>query len=226
MAIQTVNLGNLVNDGLGDDLRTAFQKVNASLIALDNEIAVTGKNIGSGAEIFKQKSDYELELRSILGSSNITVTQNDNDITISSPLQNVFSSISIPDNDTIIAADTANTQLIIQGGSNTEVVANGKTITINVDTAGNILLADLDINSYSIFGTGNIDIIGNISAINYEGDLFGRDGQDTIDTIYSFDFGNYTNVFENSIQALFMNMDYDMGTINVPSDLDIDMGTF
>ena len=31
MAIQTINIGNVVNDGLGDDLRTAFQKVNATL---------------------------------------------------------------------------------------------------------------------------------------------------------------------------------------------------
>ena len=29
MAIQTINIGNQVNDGLGDDLRSAFQEVNA-----------------------------------------------------------------------------------------------------------------------------------------------------------------------------------------------------
>jgi hypothetical protein len=45
MAIQTINIGNVVNDGLGDDLRTAFQKVNANFTALDAELSVTGKNI-------------------------------------------------------------------------------------------------------------------------------------------------------------------------------------
>jgi hypothetical protein len=32
MAIQTINLGTYANDRTGDDLRTAFQKVNANLI--------------------------------------------------------------------------------------------------------------------------------------------------------------------------------------------------
>lgn len=45
MAIQTINLGTYANDGTGDDLRTAFQKVNANIL----ELASTsyGANIGS-----------------------------------------------------------------------------------------------------------------------------------------------------------------------------------
>ena len=34
MSLQTINLGNYANDGSGDDLRTAFQKVNANLAEL------------------------------------------------------------------------------------------------------------------------------------------------------------------------------------------------
>ena len=35
MTIQTINIGNVVNDGLGDDLRTAFEKVvNSVLLAM------------------------------------------------------------------------------------------------------------------------------------------------------------------------------------------------
>ena len=30
MPIQTINLGNYANDGTGDDLRTAFEKINAN----------------------------------------------------------------------------------------------------------------------------------------------------------------------------------------------------
>ena len=33
--IQTINIGNLVNDGTGDDLRTAFEKVNSNFTNLD-----------------------------------------------------------------------------------------------------------------------------------------------------------------------------------------------
>ena len=45
MAIQTINLGTYANDGTGDDLRTAFQKVNANLIELYSISG--GANIGS-----------------------------------------------------------------------------------------------------------------------------------------------------------------------------------
>lgn len=38
MALQTINLGTYPNDGTGDDLRTAFQKVNANLTELYSSI--------------------------------------------------------------------------------------------------------------------------------------------------------------------------------------------
>ena len=45
MAIQTINLGTYANDGTGDDLRTAFEKVNANLVELYSISG--GANIGS-----------------------------------------------------------------------------------------------------------------------------------------------------------------------------------
>ena len=45
MAIQTINIGNIVNDKLGDDLRTAFQKVNANFSALKS-VTSTWRIIG------------------------------------------------------------------------------------------------------------------------------------------------------------------------------------
>jgi hypothetical protein len=45
MAIQTINLGTYANDGTGDDLRTAFQKVNANILELYN--SVYGANVGA-----------------------------------------------------------------------------------------------------------------------------------------------------------------------------------
>ena len=45
MAIQQINLGTYANDGTGDDLRTAFEKVNANLIELYSISG--GANIGS-----------------------------------------------------------------------------------------------------------------------------------------------------------------------------------
>lgn len=45
MAIQTINLGTYANDGTGDDLRVAFQKVNANILELASTIY--GANVGA-----------------------------------------------------------------------------------------------------------------------------------------------------------------------------------
>lgn len=47
MAIQTINLGTYANDGTGDDLRTAFQKVNANFTELGASDVRGGVNLGS-----------------------------------------------------------------------------------------------------------------------------------------------------------------------------------
>lgn len=239
MAIETVNIGNLVNDGLGDDLRTAFQKVNNSLLSLNSELVLSGRSLGDGAAVYKRKSDASgnetivpeassdrLEFRSIKGSANISVTENTNDITISSPLQNVFTKIAVPEASIIVGADTADTTLTLIGGVNTSLTVSGKTITINTDPVGNILLQDLDLNTNNIIGTGNITINGEITANNYNGDLWNYDGFETVSAVYSFDFGTFTNVFNNALQFLVANGDYDFGTIPAPATLELDLGTF
>ena len=49
MAIQTINLGTYANDGTGDDLRTAFEKVRANFIELYS--TVFGANVGENPPI-------------------------------------------------------------------------------------------------------------------------------------------------------------------------------
>ena len=85
MTIQTVNLGSYANDGTGDDLRTAFTKVNSNTEELDLTRVVSAENLGLGAAIFKDKVNKNLQLRKINAGINITVTQNANDITIATP---------------------------------------------------------------------------------------------------------------------------------------------
>ena len=58
MAIQNINLGTYANSSTGDDLRTAFEKVNANFAFLDLTSAVTADNIGAGARVFKEKSKF------------------------------------------------------------------------------------------------------------------------------------------------------------------------
>jgi hypothetical protein len=69
-----VLLGSYPNDGTGDDLRTAFQRVNNSFSALSSAIGITGAaNVGSGTGIYKDVSGTTLELKSLTSTGN-TVT--------------------------------------------------------------------------------------------------------------------------------------------------------
>lgn len=80
MAIQQIKLGTYPNDGTGDDLRTAFQKVNSNFSELSNLINISnGANIGTGVGIFAQRNVSNLEFKSLTstgGSVSFTSTAN------------------------------------------------------------------------------------------------------------------------------------------------------
>ena len=52
MAIQTINIGTIANDGTGDDLREAFVKVNNNFTELNarSTESTTVANLGSAGE--------------------------------------------------------------------------------------------------------------------------------------------------------------------------------
>lgn len=69
--LQTINLGSYANDGTGDDLRTAFEKVNINFGLLFAEASVNSAiNLGSGTGIFAQKNPgtVNLEFKSLYSS--------------------------------------------------------------------------------------------------------------------------------------------------------------
>lgn len=74
MTIQTINLGSYANDGTGDDLRTAFTKVNANFALLEAD--VTGAvNLGAGTGIFSDKNSTNLEFKTLTSiDDSITIT--------------------------------------------------------------------------------------------------------------------------------------------------------
>lgn len=89
--IQTINIGNLVNDGLGDDLRTAFQKVNANFADLNAGLTITAQNMAGGdAGIFLDKVNNNLRFRSLVSGTKILIEQSSSSIRINSTQEDAF----------------------------------------------------------------------------------------------------------------------------------------
>lgn len=129
MAIQTINIGNLVNDGLGDDLRTAFQKVNSNFAALDSDLGITASNVGStGSGIFKQKVDSNLEFKRLVSGSKILIDDAPDSVIINNTAPDAFTRI-----DTNSGSMLASTfqQITLQGGEDVDVTVLGSVITVN-----------------------------------------------------------------------------------------------
>lgn len=86
--LRAVNWGSLVGDiNLQTDLIALLATKlgsgdNISELVNDLNYVLTAANMGSGVEIFKQKTNDELEYRSLLAGSAITLTQGANDILI------------------------------------------------------------------------------------------------------------------------------------------------
>lgn len=85
MPIQTINLGNYANDGTGDDLRTAFQKVNANFALLGTGTNISnGVNLGSGVGVFAQRNITNLEFKTLTSlDSSVTITNTPNTVDLS-----------------------------------------------------------------------------------------------------------------------------------------------
>lgn len=76
---QVINIGTYANDGTGDDLRTAFEKVNANFSLLNSELGITSaENLGSvGFGLYSGKVDNVLQFKKLTGSGGVTITSPD-----------------------------------------------------------------------------------------------------------------------------------------------------
>ena len=115
MAIQTINIGNIVNDGLGDDLRTAFQKVNTNFSTLETELTITATNTGAnGVSVFRDKVGANLNFRKLVAGSKIQLDEGNEAIIVASTAPDAFTRI-----DTDSGSMLANThqQITMEGTS-------------------------------------------------------------------------------------------------------------
>lgn len=79
-----INVGDVANDGSGDDLREAFIKINESIVYVGDRIgeAVSGLNVGSGEPVYKSVASAQLSFRSIGAAGNLSVSTVNDVITL------------------------------------------------------------------------------------------------------------------------------------------------
>lgn len=248
MALVPINVGLLVNDGTGDDLRTAFLKINQNFeeIEFAGGQANTISNIGTGVGLYKEKIGVDLRIKSLKAGSGISITGNPTELLI----ENTRNSIVTVNANTGSLNVTSPTQtLSIVGGTGITTSITGSILTINgtnydIETdASPRLGGNLDLNGFNIiggagtsitannfYGTFNGNLSGNVTG-NVTGLVNGFDITQIYNTFIIFDFGPFPTVsgyvnYENPMQFLLSSIFIDMGTIANPSTIGIDGGTF
>lgn len=152
MTVQTINIGNVVNDGLGDDLRTAFQKVNANFTALQESLIVTASNAAgnAGQGLVANGTGSNFTFKNLLAGNKIILEGFTDSIKIDCTQPDAFARI---DTDFGIIEASSYQNITIQGSPNINVTASGQVITIDTDRDFETLLTTLDfgaiINNFS-----------------------------------------------------------------------------
>lgn len=144
MAIQTINIGNLVNDGLGDDLRTAFQKVNANFSELGAASTITASNLGiTGVGLFKSKEGADLQFKRLISGTNISLVDGAETVTVNSTVSPAFTQITT---DAGTVGATTFPALTLKGGSNGDIDVSvvGSEISINTPLPFKDILTSFD----------------------------------------------------------------------------------
>lgn len=212
MTLQTINLGNIANDGEGDDLRTAFEKVNANFIALEIDAAdTTGTNLGSiGASVFKEVINNDIKFRRLVAGYNMNVVETDNTIEFS--MSGANSIIMVSDTGSLIAAPGGS--INIHGGTGIHVTANENTKTLTI-VGGLINETTPTLSANLNAARHNITNLNNINGTNWD-NMVGK--------LFNMDFGAIPNSINNMLDFIVRFVDVDMGSIAAPATYIVDMG--
>lgn len=234
MAIQTINVGNIPNDGTGDDLREAFVKVNQNFTDVDtrvNAVPTQAENVGiAGEGVFAQKVDDTLQFKNIVGGSNVTVSANGTTIELSAAggLDQVLvltdnGSTNVTPNSPLSLTATAPSQVSSSGGNVVFSLANTGIVSHDIAPT---LSANLNANSKNIQGAATIT--ANSFVGSFTGNVHGIDIRDLNEYFDNYwDFGTVLpGVYTSVIDYLVKEQTVDLGAIAGAgvAQYDIDLG--
>jgi hypothetical protein len=230
MALQTINVGNFVNDGTGDDLRTAFVKVNENFDEIDlrggqnNDVRVTG----TGIPLYKEKVGEDLYFKSILAGDGIAITQNGTNTTAT--MITIASKSTVPVSTQTPAGiegklwynSTTNRLKVYHSSAWVDANPASVSYILENDTAPK-LGANLLLNGHNIQGNGTVyaTTVG-----NHQGTVYGIEVRNLNRDVTSFDFGAIgQNIPQNFMQWLKQQYSFDLGTFVSPAAVNIDVGS-
>ena len=224
MAVQLVNIGRIANDGTGDDLREAFIKINQSLEDLDLRIddKTEGLNLGSGAGVFKQRTGYNLEYKSLTGSNDVVITNNPTELAFTidpnfgaRPIVADTGTATIPARGTLRINGSGGITTTADDASGTVTIAGNATLASDINPA---LTANLNANGFAILNVGVLhsnNILSNVYDIDIR----------TLNDLYvNLDFGEIIENKNNFVDFFKSLVDADYGTLTGPTTLNTDDG--
>ena len=231
MALQTINIGTLANDGTGDDLREAFIKVNQNFDDLDlrSPESTTVTNLGNTGEgVFAPKVGSQLQMKKLVQGSNVTLTSSTTGITINATggLQqlNVVS-----DSGSMQLADGNTLNIFGGAGANTSVSGNVLTIAsqaeVKSDTTpelgGSLNASGNDISNVNTLTASNFSgaLTGNVQGL-----VYGVDIRNIEPNTAGFDFGSLSNDVRGLSDWLIYETDIDFGQVLTPDVRNFDAG--
>jgi hypothetical protein len=208
--LETINLGNLANDGTGDDLREAFRKTRDNFIQIESLLdnAIFGSDLEAGDHISL-----------VLVGDKIQVSVN------------FQGNVDFNDQNIVNVGD-------LQVGGVIELVGSGSRLFGNVTgtLSGNVAGGTIYAGSNPVVAQGDVvgrnGLITNPSDPNYAPALVdGISIQDLNRSATTFDFGpiifNATNAFVNPLSYVLSQVGYDGGSFSVdPAVQYIDAGEF
>lgn len=219
MALQTINVGLIANDGTGDDLREAFIKVNQNFDDLDLRTeSTTAQNaaVGAGYGTYKEQVGSILYFRDLApdplypGTMAIRVSDDGNTLY----LRSAQATIRFTDGTNTISSSVE--QVVTFTGTEAARITvdnNTRTVTVNsqlVRETAPELSADLD--------AGNNDIV-NVNSIN-------NILMSELAELFEFNFGSITNTRTSVFDWIINSSDIDFGTIIGPATEEVDLGIF
>jgi hypothetical protein len=226
MSLQQINLGTVANDGTGDDIRTAFQKIIYNFNQLDARTpeATTAVNLGNGQGVFASKVNDELRFKSIVGGQNVTLTATGQTITVDVNAGVTQFSVEADSGSLLV---TENSTIKIEGGRLVTTQRTGNSIVVNTSALGSVvedtsprLGGNLNADGFNLGSVGTIDattvsgiFVGNLTGLVHNIDI--RDINYYRVPNNSWDFNGIapttvTNIFD----WVFETYDVDLGSIS------------